>query len=433
MPPKKAPRSHDGLAAKRIAPRPAFKSDGTLGRRPHPAAAALRAAVNPGSLTPRDVLQLQRTVGNRAAGEMLLRAARPGPVQKVDDRERRRDENRTGLPDTVRAGVESLSGLSLDDVRVHYNSSKPAAVNALAYTQGTDIYVARGQERHLAHEAWHAVQQKRGRVRPTLQAKGVSINDDKSLEREADVMGAKALRMNCCGPSAAAAVPQAPATVQRAQATTDSSGGPDAGRGVMQLASTVLHFGADLTGTSKITATNHTRGAVHKQAVDWVFDNGAWRSVPDGEVCNHSKAYNTAAQEILNAIHDKKLTKAAKIVTDTHQSLRDNDKGVGAPTSTHKSVMDDLIDDPTEDANVDNVVDAFNYYIYKICDYPANLFFWPEKTDGNPDQPYGEYGENNRPHKDWKVTNTLIGNKTRLNREVKRLKEGRDELNKALP
>ena len=47
---------------------------------------------------------------------------------------------------------------------------------------------APGQERHLPHEAWHVVQQKMGLVRPTLQAKGVGINDDPGLEQEADRM-----------------------------------------------------------------------------------------------------------------------------------------------------------------------------------------------------------------------------------------------------
>jgi hypothetical protein len=103
--------------------------------------------------------------------------------------------NRTGLPDQVKAGVESLSGLSLDDVKVHYNSGKPAQLNALAYAQGTDIHVAPGQEQHLPHEAWHIVQQKQGRVQPTMQMKvGVPINDDAGLEKEADVMGAAALQ-----------------------------------------------------------------------------------------------------------------------------------------------------------------------------------------------------------------------------------------------
>lgn len=102
--------------------------------------------------------------------------------------------NRTGLPDRLKAGVEALSGVSLDGVKVHYNSSKPAQLNALAYAQGTDIHLGPGQERHLPHEAWHIVQQAQGRVRPTRQLKnGPQINDQEALEREADEMGARAL------------------------------------------------------------------------------------------------------------------------------------------------------------------------------------------------------------------------------------------------
>lgn len=103
-----------------------------------------------------------------------------------------RKSNRTGLPDSLKNGVEGLSGYYMDDVNVHYNSSKPAQFYALAYTQGNQIYVAPGQERHLAHEAWHVVQQKQGRVRPTSYAGSVPLNEDLSLEREADSMGEKA-------------------------------------------------------------------------------------------------------------------------------------------------------------------------------------------------------------------------------------------------
>lgn len=98
-------------------------------------------------------------------------------------------ENNTGLPDDMKTGIESLSGLSMDNVRVHYNSDKPAKVGAQAYTQGTDIHVAPEQEKHLPHEAWHLVQQAQGRVRPTMQLKGVAVNDDERLEKEADVLG----------------------------------------------------------------------------------------------------------------------------------------------------------------------------------------------------------------------------------------------------
>jgi hypothetical protein len=104
-------------------------------------------------------------------------------------------ENKTGLPDNLKAGVESLSGYSMDDVNVHYNSEKPAQLQALAYAQGTDIHIGPGQEKHLPHEAWHVAQQKQGRVQPTMQMKGkVNVNDDKGLEKEADVMGTKALQ-----------------------------------------------------------------------------------------------------------------------------------------------------------------------------------------------------------------------------------------------
>ena len=104
-----------------------------------------------------------------------------------------RKRNPTGLPDNLKTGVESFSGVSLDNVKVHYNSARPAQLNALAYAQGSDIHVAPGQARHLPHEAWHVVQQAQGRVQPTMQMKdGVPVNDDAGLEHEADVMGAKA-------------------------------------------------------------------------------------------------------------------------------------------------------------------------------------------------------------------------------------------------
>jgi hypothetical protein len=105
-------------------------------------------------------------------------------------------ENNTGLPDNLKSGMENLSGMSLDDVKVHYNSVKPAQLQAHAYAQGTDIHLAPGQEKHLPHEAWHVVQQKQGRVKLTMQMKGtVNVNDDVSLEKEADVMGAKAMTL----------------------------------------------------------------------------------------------------------------------------------------------------------------------------------------------------------------------------------------------
>lgn len=124
-----------------------------------------------------------------------------GAIQRVEDEDEAiqgkfeasvQRKNETGMPDNLKAGVENLSGFAMDDVRVHYNSDKPATVQALAYTQGTDIHVAPGQEQHLPHEAWHVAQQMAGRVEPTTEIGGMPVNDNAGLEHEADVMGARA-------------------------------------------------------------------------------------------------------------------------------------------------------------------------------------------------------------------------------------------------
>ncbi len=99
-----------------------------------------------------------------------------------------RGTNQTGIPDDMKAQFENLSGFSFDDVRVHYNSDKPAQLQALAYTQGNQVHIASGQEKHLGHELGHVVQQKQGRVQPTMQLQGVNVNDNEGLEKEADHM-----------------------------------------------------------------------------------------------------------------------------------------------------------------------------------------------------------------------------------------------------
>ncbi|MBD1395265.1 eCIS core domain-containing protein [Mucilaginibacter glaciei] len=102
-------------------------------------------------------------------------------------------KNKTDLQDNLKAGIEQLSGLSMDDVKIHFNSDKPAQLQAHAYAKGAQIHIAKGQEKHLPREAWHVVQQTQGRVEPTQQLKELAVNEDTGLENEADIMGAKAL------------------------------------------------------------------------------------------------------------------------------------------------------------------------------------------------------------------------------------------------
>ena len=127
-------------------------------------------------------------------------------IQRVDEEEmlqgkaiQRQEQNGAvsegGLPAQLQDGIQQLSGTDISGVNVHYNSSAPAAVNAHAFAQGNDIHLASGQEKHLPHEAWHVVQQKKGRVEATTSVAGTPVNDDPSLETEADVMGAKASQL----------------------------------------------------------------------------------------------------------------------------------------------------------------------------------------------------------------------------------------------
>ena len=105
---------------------------------------------------------------------------------------KRPKRNATGLPHLLKAGLESLSGHSLDDVQVHYNSNKPAQLQAQAYAQGTAIELAPGQPIHSAHEAWHVVQAHQGRVKPTSASSKMVPSDASTLEQEADILGLKA-------------------------------------------------------------------------------------------------------------------------------------------------------------------------------------------------------------------------------------------------
>lgn len=96
-----------------------------------------------------------------------------------------------GLPESLKSGIESLSGMSMDDVVVH-SSSKPMHLNAHAYAQGAVIHVAPGQEQHLPWETWHVVQQKQGRVSPTLQMQVVPSIGEESLGAEPELIAKRA-------------------------------------------------------------------------------------------------------------------------------------------------------------------------------------------------------------------------------------------------
>jgi hypothetical protein len=176
-------------------------------------------------------------------GSTALVQARFEPQGATHDREDAASLPAAGggraLPGLVQAKMEHAFGADFSAVRVH-EGRHASAMGALAYAQGSDIHFAPGQydphsprgQELLGHELTHVVQQRQGRVQAaTGQAKGIAINGDPSLEREADELGARAARGEVVGPAArgagnraAASPPGAPGAVQRKVAFGDAHG-----------------------------------------------------------------------------------------------------------------------------------------------------------------------------------------------------------------
>jgi len=186
--------------------------------------AQLEAKANVSDKTTK-INHIQTLADQHGTDLMQLQSIADGFSEQIYDPIQRK-ENNTGLPDDLKSGIENLSGHSMDDVNVHRNSDKPQQIQAHAYAQGTDIHLGPGQEKHLPHEAWHVVQQKQGRVKPTMQMKKkVNINDDQVLEKEADVMGNRALNLKSQNTAISQLKKNSSKTVQRVLESQESMTG----------------------------------------------------------------------------------------------------------------------------------------------------------------------------------------------------------------
>ena len=190
-------------------------------RRPRPPPGAWRRAT-PASW-PRLCSRAQAAVGGtvqlRAApdqeGGLLDRAA--GGVASLFQPSAKAP-NRTGLPERLKAGVESQSGLAMDDVRVHRNSPEPAQARRARLYPG---------QRHPSRPRPGAASAARGLARRPAEAGpgeadaadegSWALCDDAGLEAEADRMSptiesgsGAAIGPNILRP------PNSPAVVQRA-------------------------------------------------------------------------------------------------------------------------------------------------------------------------------------------------------------------------
>lgn len=179
----------------------------------HPAAIIQCLISKPHFLTPPDVLQLQRTIGNQGVGKFLSEIGRQPAGQARKEGEIlqpvQKKANTTGIPDEAKTKMENTFNTDFSNVKIHPNSQKATELGALAYTQGSDVHFAPGQfspntargQQLLGHELAHVEQQRHGRVKPTAQAKGMAVNDDPVLEKEANTKGERISACSACSPA----------------------------------------------------------------------------------------------------------------------------------------------------------------------------------------------------------------------------------------
>lgn len=334
-----------------------------------------------------------------------------------------RKPNNTGLSDNLKSGIENLSGHSMDDVKVHYNSSQPAQLNAHAYAQGNQIHVAPGQEKHVPHEAWHVVQQKQGRVKPTMQMKGkVNVNDDSSLEKEADVMGAKAVNSTAQRKVNGLSHPNssyASAIVQRAAAAT-----------------ALRYQGQDVVhGDQVVESVGHRRGSPLGPAIQYAWAQSPFNAHGPGAVANHHRAAQTIITDLIgNKMEGRRLSVLATNLETAYGALQATGHGLGAPMGAHRNVIAGVAGDDGAQEDRGTMDSAANYYMQKIYDFPNNLFYWPARTGGDPDNPANAYENDNTNNRGlpfgWAFKGGALGTAPadRLQATIDRVQQGGGEV-----
>jgi len=189
--------SDDKATAKSRSSRREVQNIETLTQQTYPANIIRGARVAPSSLTSRDVLRLQRTIGNQAVGRLLAGARTVHPTVQ-------RASGEGQLPErTVQKQVSETMGHDFSGVRVH-SDSEPDALStqlmAKAFTTGPDIFFKRGAydptsssgRELIAHKLSHVVQQSTGRVRGGGNGMTVRPAGD-TLEKEVDAQAGAAV------------------------------------------------------------------------------------------------------------------------------------------------------------------------------------------------------------------------------------------------
>lgn len=162
-----------------------------------------------------DAAGLQHLAGNRAVSALIAqrRMAPPAPAtaEEVTPDDIGAVTRGPGkpLPDGIRRRAENATGTPMSHVRMHTGpaaEASAAALQARAYTVGSDIVVGKGgaDEETVLHETKHIDQQARGAVAGRTTAGGTQLSSPNDVhEREATAFAAEEKRNPTREPAAA--------------------------------------------------------------------------------------------------------------------------------------------------------------------------------------------------------------------------------------
>lgn len=112
------------------------------------------------------------------------------------------EKKNENLPEDLQSKMEDSFGQDFSIVNIQKNSQEAVDLNARAFTKGDSIHFAPGEfnpnsekgKNLIGHEFAHVTQQRNGVVKPTIvMGKGLILNDNEELEREADNFGKMAV------------------------------------------------------------------------------------------------------------------------------------------------------------------------------------------------------------------------------------------------
>jgi hypothetical protein len=166
------------------------------------------AAPAPSMVSPREVADLQRILGNAEVARMLAQRRESGQADEPAQAAAVGDVlSSPGKPleEPVRREMESRIGVDFSDVRLHTDSAANTAaesVRADAFTSGNHIAFRRGRydttsvagKHILAHELTHVRQQRSGPVAGTDTGEGVRVSDPSdAFERAAEATATRVM------------------------------------------------------------------------------------------------------------------------------------------------------------------------------------------------------------------------------------------------